>query len=82
MLVYLDDVLVFSQNVAEHITHLEWVFTRLKAYNLLSKPFKCEFGLSSVEYLGHIIGQGTIKADPSKVAAIEKWPKPTNVKQT
>ena len=53
--VYLDDILVFSKNIQDHATHLRWVFGRLRENGLKAKLAKCAFGLSSVDYLGHVI---------------------------
>ena len=47
----------------------------------MAKRQKCEFGRSRVKYLGHVVGNGTVYADPDKVATVRTWPKPTNVKE-
>lgn len=54
-LVYVDDILVFSNSFKEHLQHLEQIFTRLTAAGLTLKPSKCAFALPSVKYLGHVL---------------------------
>ena len=78
--VYLDDILVFSATPKEHFFHLRWVFERLRAHHLRAKMKKCEFGLSELQYLGHIVSGQGISADPAKVSALKTWPSPENVK--
>ena len=68
--VYLDDILIFSASIEEHLHHIEWVLNRLRQNSLFAKPTKCEFGLQELEYLGHIIASGTVKPDPKKTNAI------------
>ena len=60
MLVYLDDILVYSRDEGEHERHLEWVFQRLVDNKLFATRKKCEFGKSEVKYLGHIVGSGRL----------------------
>ena len=76
--VHLDDILVYSSMPSEHLTHLEWVFNKLKENSLYAKPSKCEFGLHKLEYLGHIITNGSVKPDPKKVEARTQWKSPSN----
>ena len=68
--VYLDDILVFSRDEAEHRTHLWWVLQKLREHKLFAKRSKCSFGLSEVEYLGHIVGQSGVRMDPYKIEAV------------
>ena len=79
ILMYLDDILVFSRNWNEHECHVRKVLDVLKKEKLYVKLSKCEFGKTSLVYLGHIVGHGQVKIDPSKVEAIVNWPKPTSV---
>ena len=58
VLVYLDDILVYSRDVAEHERHLRTVFERLRAKKLYAKRTKCDFGVREVEYLGHLVAAG------------------------
>ena len=79
VLVYLDDILVCSSSWDEHVCHVKKVFDVLKNEKLYVKLSKCEFGKTSLVYLGHIVGHGQLKIYPSKVEAIVNWPKPTSV---
>ena len=69
ILVYLDDILVYSNKAEEHETHLRQVFNQLRKYKLQAKLKKCEFGKSYVKYLGHVVGSGELRVDSDKVAA-------------
>ena len=66
VLVYLDDILVYSPDPETHERHLRWVFERLLENRLYAKQKKCTFGHSTVRYLGHIVGNGELKVDPEK----------------
>jgi hypothetical protein len=79
VIVYLDDILIFSKTREEHVKHVKQVLDVLKKENLYLKMSKCEFGKTSLVYLGHIVGGGELKIDPSKVDVIVNWPKPNNV---
>lgn len=57
---------------------MRWVFERLRAHSLYAKRSKCEFGLSEVTYLGHVVSKGTVRMDPGKVDAVRAWPEPTS----
>ena len=74
--VFLDDILVFSRSVKDHATHLRWVFGKLQENGLKAKAGKCSFGITSVEYLGHVIYAQGVSLDSSKVEAIKSWPPP------
>jgi hypothetical protein len=77
--VYLDDIMIFSKTKAEHEKHLRTTLDILRAHKLYAKKSKCEFSTSRVEYLGHIVSDKGIEADPAKIRAIEEWPTPKNV---
>ncbi|KAJ9529550.1 hypothetical protein QJQ45_013935, partial [Haematococcus lacustris] len=79
VIVYLDDILIFSRNQQEHAQHLRRVLDLLQEHKLYAKLSKCEFGLDKTEFLGHIISSAGIACDPAKVAAVETWPVPTTV---
>src|SRR5919107_959472 len=81
VIVYLDDILIFSQNETDHKQHIEQVFEILRKNQLYSRTSKCEFFETSVEYLGHVISAEGIATDPKKVEAIKNWPAPTNLKE-
>ena len=78
-LVYLDDIIIYSRTVSEHLQHLQEVLQRLRAAGLKLKPSKCYLLQKSVHYLGHIISECGIKTDPQKTRCIEEWPIPTCV---
>ena len=82
--VYINDVLVFSETLEEHLQHLKLVLERLKKAGLKLKPSKCHFLRESVEYLGHVITPHGLKPNPKQVKAVVKFPVPesvTNVRQ-
>ena len=79
-LAYLDDILVFSSNLTEHMSHLDEVFKRLRAANLRLHPKKCRFALPEVYYLGHVLLKNGVSVDQTKVTAVEEFPRPTNLK--
>ena len=73
VLVYLNDILVFSKSVEEHQEHLAQVLHLLREHQLYAQPFKCTFFKSEIKYLGHLIGADGIRVDPKKVAAVQEW---------
>jgi hypothetical protein len=79
VIVYWDDILIFSKSREEHVKHVKQVLEVLRKEKLFLKMSKCEFGKTSLIYLGHIVGGGELKIDPSKVKVILEWPKPNNV---
>jgi len=76
VLVYLDDILVYSNSEEEHFEHLRFVFNTLRQHRLYARPKKCTFDKLNVEFCGHIVGQGVTKVLDSKVHAINEWPQP------
>lgn len=80
VLVFVDDILLYSPSLAEHIVQLRQVFQLLDQHHLLINQSKCPFALQELEYLGHIIGVNGVSTDPEKVTAVTKWPAPTNLK--
>jgi hypothetical protein len=81
LVVYLDDLLIFSRSVAEHVTHLREVLGRLREQQLFAKPSKCEFGKAEIAFLGHRVSQAGVKMEPTKVQAVVDWPQPLDVSQ-
>ncbi|GJV92082.1 putative nucleotidyltransferase, ribonuclease H [Tanacetum coccineum] len=79
VIVFIDDILVFSKSKEEHEDHLRTVLQILRQEKLYAKFSKCEFWLSRVAFLGHIVSSEGITMDPAKVEAITKWPRPTSV---
>jgi hypothetical protein len=76
---FLDDILIFRKSREENVKHVKQVLDVLRKEKLFLKLSKCEFGKTSLIYLGHIVGGGELKIDPSKVKFILEWPKPSNV---
>ncbi|KAJ9526673.1 hypothetical protein QJQ45_017555 [Haematococcus lacustris] len=79
VLVYLDDILIFSRTPQEHLAHLRRVLDLLRKHKLYAKLSKCEFGMDQTSFLGHIVSASGIACDPAKVVAVESWPIPTTV---
>lgn len=79
--VYLDDIIVFSSSLQEHIIALKEVFERLRKANFKLQLDKCEFLQREVKYLGHVVTSEGVKPNPDKVIAIKKYPLPKNSKQ-
>lgn len=77
VLIYLDDIVVFSNTISQHLDRLEEVLQRLEAANLKLKPTKCELFKKEVKYLGHVVSAEGVKTDPDKIKAIREWPTPT-----
>ena len=81
VIVFIDDILIYSKSKEDHETHLRITLETLQNKKLYAKFSKCEFWLQQVAFLGHIISGEGIKVDPAKVEAITNWPKPTNVSE-
>lgn len=81
VVVYLDDLLIYSRSRAQHLRDIRSVLSLLRANKLYGKPSKCEFMRREVDFCGVIVGGGTIRTDPRKVKSVQDWPTPTNVKQ-
>ncbi len=81
VLVYIDDILIYSRSWAEHRQHVAEVLQRLKEHELFLKAEKCSFHQSSVNFLGYHIDQNGVRMDKGKVTAIRDWPIPTSVKE-
>lgn len=81
VLVFLDDIIVFSKTLEEHEVRLMKVLACLREFGLKLSPEKCTFFQTSVKYLGHIVSQDGVGTDPGKVEALKKWPRPQDLKQ-
>ena len=79
VLVYLDDIVVYSTSIQDHHKHLQLVFDRLRNAGLRLKPTKCHFGMSEVKLLGYILSGAGIRTDPEKVVAINNLGSPESV---
>ena len=78
--IYLDDILIFSENEEEHTKHIKQIFARLQEAKLYAKLSKCQFSVKKTEFLGYIIEPGGITTDPRKVQTIVEWDTPRNIK--
>ncbi|GJX44038.1 putative reverse transcriptase domain-containing protein [Tanacetum coccineum] len=84
VIVFIDDILIYSKSRKEHEGHLKLILNLLKKEELYAKFSKCEFWLSKVQFLGHVIDSEGIHVDPAKIEAIKDWasPKtPTEIRQ-
>jgi hypothetical protein len=79
VLVFMDDILVYSPSAEAHITHLAEVLELLRQAKLFVKTSKCSFACDSLEYLGHIISAEGVSTDPKKTQAMVDWPQPSTV---
>ena len=75
VILYLDDILIFSKTWEEHLKHVKQTLDVLKIENIYVKLSKCEFGKTSLNYLSHIVRGVELKIYPSKVVVIVNWPK-------
>jgi hypothetical protein len=82
VVVFIDDILVYFKNEEEHEEHLRLVLQKLREnHQLYAKLSKCEFWLSEVSFLGHVITDGGIAVDPGKIRDVLKWQPPTTVSE-
>ena len=78
---YLDDVVIHSRTWDDHLRHITDVFHRLREAGLTVKPKKCQFAMSTCIYLGHVVGNGEVRPDSSKVEAVKTFPIPRSKSQ-
>jgi hypothetical protein len=81
VVVFIDDILVYSKNEAEHAKHLHTVLQRLREHRLYVKLSKCDFWLKEIKFLGHTISERGIVVDPDKVQEVMNWKPPTIVRK-
>ncbi|PKU70170.1 RNA-directed DNA polymerase [Dendrobium catenatum] len=79
VIVFIDDILIYSKNDKDHADHLKIVLNLLRQHKLFAKYSKCEFWLKKISFLGHIVSREGISVDPEKIKAVVDWPRPTNV---
>ena len=80
VVVYIDDILIYSKSEAEHAEHLCLVLTKLREHRLYAKFSKCEFWLTELVFLGHVISANGVAVIPNKVQSILDWETPKSVK--
>ncbi|KAM0014322.1 putative nucleotidyltransferase, Ribonuclease H [Helianthus debilis subsp. tardiflorus] len=81
ILVFFNDILIYSKTWDEHLQHLRITLELLRTHQLVAKLSKCTFGQTRVVYLGHIISSQGVAVDPDKISTIQQWPAPKNVKE-
>ena len=81
VVVFIDDIMVYSKNEEEHKEHLRLVLEKLREHQLYAKFSKCEFWLKEVGFLGHVISGEGIAVDPSKIQSVTEWLAPTSVSE-
>lgn len=81
VLVFLDDLIVFSETLEQHEERLMRVLHRLKEFGLKLSPEKCNFFRKSVKYLGHVVSENGVKTDPDKISTLTTWPRPNNIRE-
>ena len=79
LVVFIDDILVYSKDAQEHEQHLKIVLQTLREKKLYAKLRKCDFWLNEVSFLGHIVSSEGIRVDPTKIEAVVNWKPPRNV---
>jgi hypothetical protein len=78
MVVFIDDILVYSSTAEEHEQHLRVVLEKLRQNQLYAKFSKCEFWLEEVVFLGHVLTAEGVAVDPAKIEAVKEWEQPRN----
>ncbi len=81
LIVYIDDILIYSRSLREHVQHVRAVLRRLIDHQLYAKAEKCEFHQESVSFLGYVISSGGVAMEDQKVHTVVNWPQPTNLKE-
>ena len=81
VLVFFDDILIYSSDLVTHLSHMKIVLEVLRKNEMYANKKKCSFTKSKVEYLGHIISGKGMEVDPEKIRAIKTWPPPVNVRE-
>ena len=79
VIVFVDDILIYSKSLEEHKQHLVTTLGTLRRHQLYGKLDKSEFWLTEVNFLGHVVSEAGIAVDHSKVEAVQEWQRPTNV---
>ena len=81
VIVFIDDILVYSGRLEEHVEHLQTVLQILRERQLYAKFSKCQFWLDKIAFFGHVISTEGVSVDPQKIEAIVNWKPPTNVSE-
>jgi len=81
VIIFFDDILVYSSSYEDHLSHLQQVLTLLAKDHWVVKLKKCHFAKQEIHYLGHVLKDGGVHTDPAKVTAVQEWPQPSNVRE-
>ena len=81
VLVFFDDILIFSPSWKDHLSHLEFVLSILKQHQLFARFSKCTFGVREIDYLGHTLSGAGVAMETTKLQAVLDWPLPNSLKQ-
>jgi hypothetical protein len=81
IVVFIDDILIFSKTMEEHEEHLRLVLEKLQSNQLYAKFSKCEFWLTEVAFFGHVISAGGVSVDPGKIKDVFNWMPPTTASE-
>ncbi|KAL4026266.1 hypothetical protein IC575_014694 [Cucumis melo] len=81
VIVFIDDILIYSKTEAEHEEHLRMVLQTLRDNKLYAKFLKCEFWLKQVSFLGHMVSKAGVSVDPAKIEAVTGWTRPSTVSE-
>ena len=81
IIVYMDDIIIFSKTLDEYMDHLRRTFNRLRSYGMKINREKCQFAQDSLVFLGYIIGKDGIRTDPAKIKKVQDFPSPRNAKE-
>jgi len=81
IMIYMDDILIFTQTIEEHWDIVRWVLQILADNKLLLHPKKCKFHQTKIDYLGVILSQDSVEADPTKIKRVTQWPKPRDKRE-
>jgi hypothetical protein len=80
VLVFFDDIIIYSKTWQSHLSHVDQILHLLSQHQCFLKRSKCTFGALEVEYLGHIVGKVDVRVDPKKIEAMQDWTHPKNIK--
>ncbi|KAL0540118.1 hypothetical protein IC582_024348 [Cucumis melo] len=81
VLVFFDDILIYSKNEKDHVEHIEKVFLTLRRHALFANKKKCNFGQQKIEYLGHVISREGVEVDSEKIKEVADWSCSTNIRE-
>ena len=81
VLVFFEDILIFSSSWKDHLSHLEFVLNKLKHHQLFARFSKCSFGVIEIDYLGHMLLGAGVAMETTKLQAMIDWPLPTSLKK-